>query len=156
MGRTAQLNDTQTGLIYLAKQTGGFPVINSNDLAGGIKRVMDDQRGYYLVGYRPDESTFDPKTGRRRFHQFSLKVKRPGLTVRTRKGFYGVPEETLEATATALTRGQQLRLHPAVEHVVDRLMDEQRHTEALEARTEEAPHLGRARRAVPLVLQITT
>jgi hypothetical protein len=69
---------------------------------------MDDQRGYYLIGYRPDESTFDAKTGRRRFHQFSVKVKRPGLTVRTRKGFYGVSDDAIEAAKAAPTRGQQL------------------------------------------------
>lgn len=105
--RMQELNDTQAGLMYLARQTGGIPIYNTNDLAGGIKRVLDDQRGYYLIGYRPDESTFDPKTGRRRFHQFTVKVKRPGLSVRTRTGFYGVSEEAI-AAATTPTRGQQL------------------------------------------------
>lgn len=105
--RSAELNDTQAGLIYLARQTGGFPVVNTNDLAGGIRRVMEDQRGYYLIGYRPEESTFDPRTGRRRFNKFTVKVKRPGLSVRTRTGFYGVSEETI-ATTSNLTRGQQL------------------------------------------------
>ncbi|HEY0322671.1 MAG TPA: VWA domain-containing protein [Pyrinomonadaceae bacterium] len=105
--RATLYNDTREGLAYLSRQTGGFLIQNTNDLAGGIKRVMDDQRGYYLIGYRPDESTFDPKTGRRKFHKFSVKVKRPGLTVRTRTGFYGVPEEAIVAS-NAVTRGQQL------------------------------------------------
>ncbi len=94
--RTGLYNDTKEGLMYLAQQTGGLAIQNTNDLARGIKRVMDSQRSYYLLGYRPDDSTFD-RTGRRRFHNFSVKVKRPGVTVRTRKGFYGVPEEAIEA-----------------------------------------------------------
>jgi VWFA-related protein len=104
--RVSLYNDTKEGLTYLAEQTGGLAIQNTNDLAGGIKRVMDQQRGYYLIGYRPDESTFD-RAGRSRFHKFTVKVKRPGLTVRTRKGFYGVPEEVI-AAATAPTRAEQL------------------------------------------------
>ena len=44
----------------------------------------------YLIGYRPDSSTFDPKTGRRTFHKLTLKITRPGkFSVRMRNGFYG-------------------------------------------------------------------
>lgn len=99
--RTGLYNDTKEGLIYLARQTGGMAIQNTNDLARGIKRVMDSQRSYYLLGYRPDDSTFD-RAGRRRFHKFSVKVNRPGLTVYTRKGFYGVPEETIEASEASM------------------------------------------------------
>ena len=85
--------ETQDGLDYLAHETGGIAIHNTNDLSRGIKRVLDDQLGFYLIGYRPDESTFDPRTGRRRFHKLSLKVTRPGkFNVRMRDGFYGVNE----------------------------------------------------------------
>jgi VWFA-related protein len=103
--RVGLYNDTKAGLSYLAGQTGGLAIQNTNDLAGGIRRVMDDQKGYYLIGYRPDESTFD-RAGRRRFHRLSVKVKRPGLSVRSRTGFYGVPEEAI-AAATAPTRTER-------------------------------------------------
>jgi VWFA-related protein len=85
--------ESQSGLDYLARQTGGFPIRNNNDLSAGIRRVLEDQKGYYLIGYRPDESTFDAKTGRRRFHQISLRLKRPGLKHRTRTGFFGITDE---------------------------------------------------------------
>ncbi len=92
--RSRQFFDSQTGLNLLAEQTGGLAIRNTNDLAGGIKRVLEDQRGYYLIGYRPDESTFDARTGRRRFHHLSLKVTRPGkFNVRMRNGFLGVTDE---------------------------------------------------------------
>ena len=91
--------DSQSGLNYLAAQTGGLAIRNTNDMDGGIKRIMDDQAGYYLVGYRPDDSTFDSTNGKTKFHHVALKVKRPGkFTVRTRTGFYGVTDEQMKAS----------------------------------------------------------
>ena len=52
--RSNALRDSQDGLRYLAGETGGFAVINSNDLALGMKRIMSDQQGYYLIGYQPE------------------------------------------------------------------------------------------------------
>jgi VWFA-related protein len=92
--RSSDFSESQDGLIVLAQQTGGLAIRNNNDLAGGIKKVLEDQRGYYLIGYRPDQSTFDLKTGRRIFHRLSLKVTRPGkFSVRMRNGFFGVTDE---------------------------------------------------------------
>lgn len=100
--------ETQAGLDFLAQQTGGIAIKNTNDLSGGIKRVMEDQKGYYLIGYRPDNLTFDPRTGRRTFHKLSLKVTRPGkYNVRMRNGFYGVSDDATRQT-TAKTLGQHL------------------------------------------------
>lgn len=95
--RRSDFFESQNGLNYLALQTGGLAIRSTNDLNGGIKRVMEDQRGYYLVGYRPDESTFDQVSGRRRFHRLSLKVTRPGkFNVRMRNGFYGITDEEVK------------------------------------------------------------
>lgn len=97
---------SQEGLKYLASETGGFFVTNNNDVNQGIKKVLDAAKDYYLIGYRPDESTFDPEKGRRRFHHVTVNVKRPGLVVRTRTGFFGIPSE--EAKTSARTVPQQL------------------------------------------------
>ncbi|HKC66460.1 MAG TPA: VWA domain-containing protein [Pyrinomonadaceae bacterium] len=101
--RRDTLYDTQAGLRYLADETGGIAIRNSNDLSAGIRKVLDDQKGYYLIGYRPDQSTFDPKTGRRSFHHLTLKVTRPGsFTIRMRKGFFGVSDnERVSAEVSA-------------------------------------------------------
>ncbi len=85
--------DTQSGLEYMARLTGGFAIRNSNDFGKGIRSVLDDQSGYYLIGYRPDESTFDATRGRDKFHKVTVNVKRPGLRVRSRSGFYGVADD---------------------------------------------------------------
>lgn len=101
--------ESQAGLRELAESTGGFAMVNNNDLAGGMRRALDDQRGYYLIGYRPDDSTFEPVRGRRLFHRISVRVKRPGkFNVRLRKGFYGVPEEEGLPTASKTPRDLML------------------------------------------------
>lgn len=90
--RRGKFFDTQQGLQYLARQTGGIAIVNNNDLSGGIRKILDDQ-SYYLVGYEPEDSTFDPKI--RRFNRLEVKVKRPGASVRYRSGFFGVSDERL-------------------------------------------------------------
>lgn len=106
-GRHQSLIESQQDLTYLPERTGGFSIMNRNDLGAGIKQVLDDQRGYYLIGYRPDDSTFDPKTGRRNFHKLTIKVRgRSGLKVRYRTGFYGITDKELRPDLG--TRGQQL------------------------------------------------
>ena len=107
-GRSDEFFASQDGLGYLARQTGGFFLHDTNDLAGGIGKIYDDQRGYYLIGYRPDESTFDRATGARRWNRLAVRLKRPGLTVRTRTGFYGVTDAELRPAPRA--GGQQLRV----------------------------------------------
>lgn len=92
--RAIEIFDLQIGLGLLAEKTGGTAIRNNNDLSAGIRRLLDDQKGYYLIGYQPNESTFDAKTGRPLFHKLTLKVTRPGkYRVRMRDGFFGVPEE---------------------------------------------------------------
>ncbi|MEW6730170.1 MAG: VWA domain-containing protein [Acidobacteriota bacterium] len=95
--------ETQEGLRYLAAQTGGFfnPTINV-----GITRVLDDQQGFYLIGYDPDESTFSASSKRRDFHKVAVKVKRSDLRVRTRTGFMAITDEEFQTVATS--RREQL------------------------------------------------
>jgi VWFA-related protein len=80
--REHQLLAGREGSDLIARQTGGFLIKNSNDF--GLKRVMEDQQGYYLIGFRPTEETFN-----KNFHHLKARVKGSGLTVRTRAGFYG-------------------------------------------------------------------
>jgi VWFA-related protein len=84
--RSFLLQTRREGAELLAKKTGGFQIANSNGFQ--LDRILEDQSGYYLLGYRPTEETFN-----RQFHQIKVKVKSSGLTVRTRSGFYGVTEE---------------------------------------------------------------
>lgn len=94
--RRDELLETQDGLRYLARQTGGISIFNNNDLSGGIRRILDDQ-SYYLVAYEPDTDTFDPKL--RRFNKLDVRVTRKGARVRYRSGFFGVSDENLKTSA---------------------------------------------------------
>jgi VWFA-related protein len=104
--RSLQYFDTQEGLNYLASETGGLFLHDTNDLGGAVRKVLDDQKGYYLIGFRPDESVFETVKGRRRFNDLDVKVKRSGLKVRSRSGFVGMTDA--EARPPRTTRLQQL------------------------------------------------
>jgi VWFA-related protein len=84
--RSRTLIERSEGSQRIAQRTGGFQVRNSNGFQ--LDRILEDQSGYYLLGYRPTEETFN-----RKFHNIKAKVKRSGMTVRTRYGFFGVTEE---------------------------------------------------------------
>lgn len=105
--RTRQNWESKDGLAFLAHETGGIFFENNNDIAGGVRTVMEDQEGYYLIGYHPDAATFDQKSGRRLFHNVRVKVKKPGLQVRSRNGFYGVSDQE-DRPRVGRTRNEQL------------------------------------------------
>jgi VWFA-related protein len=104
--REQQAGETHTVLSYLAQRTGGLFVRNRNDMGMGIAQIMKDQQGYYLLGYRPNESTIDQATGRRKLHRLEVKVKRSGLKLRTRASYLGVTNE--DRSASRRTRQEKL------------------------------------------------
>ena len=89
------LIDSQEALAFMAEQTGGFAVLNNNDLNLGLSRVLNDLSGYYLLGY--DASDAEPRgwePGR-----VTVRVSRPGLRVRSRRGVFGrVDSDTSRAS----------------------------------------------------------
>lgn len=105
LNRRLDFFESQNGLNYLAQETGGISIRGNNDLSAGIKRMLDDQQGFYLIGYQPNAETFDPK--RARFNKLKIKVKRPGLKIRYRSGFFGVTDDEV-GRAAPKTRAQQL------------------------------------------------
>ncbi|HKP70341.1 MAG TPA: VWA domain-containing protein, partial [Pyrinomonadaceae bacterium] len=90
--RGFEMFDTQEGLDYLAKETGGLSIKNNNDLSGGIRKILDDQ-SYYLVAYQPSGELFDPSASR--FNKLEIKVTRPNTELRYRSGFFGVVDHKL-------------------------------------------------------------
>lgn len=106
--RRDQLLDTQDGLKFLSSETGGRAFLNNNDTSGSVVRALEDQKGYYLIAYQPDEETFDPKKSK--FNQLAVKVKGKDLFVRFRSGFFGVADSAVANTSTAkLTPVQQIQ-----------------------------------------------
>jgi VWFA-related protein len=76
----AMLRQRDMTLRTLADATDGMAIV-TNDLAAGLKRVVDDLSSYYLVGYY-STGKLDGK-----FHPITVRVKRPGVQVRARRGY---------------------------------------------------------------------
>lgn len=74
-------SDNQQVLYQLADGTGGFVILNTNDLLGGLERIAKDQNQYYLLGYKPAVSTDGT------CHTLKVKVERGGTNVRARSGY---------------------------------------------------------------------
>lgn len=91
------LNASLDTLHVLANNTDGRAIVNRNDLATGMKQIMRDASGYYLLGYT---STAAPTDGK--FHTIEVRVKRPNVDVRARKGYWAyTTEDAARASAPA-------------------------------------------------------
>jgi VWFA-related protein len=85
----SQEAETQEGSVSLAADSGGFTVRNSNDLAAGLKRISDETRAYYLIGYNPTNTARNGV-----FRKIEVRVRgRRGLEVRARKGYYAPSDQ---------------------------------------------------------------
>ena len=91
-----QLRGRLEALHTLASATDGIAVTNSNDIDAGLRRVVDDLTSYYLIGYYSTNTRLDG-----RFRSVKVGVKRPGVTVRTRRGYLAPTPEEVEARAGA-------------------------------------------------------
>jgi VWFA-related protein len=82
-------------LSKLALQTGGLPIVNTNDLARGMEKVSGEMNEYYLLGYVPPSPVHDG-----RFHKIQVKVDRTGAEVRARAGYADTKSPDLLAGKT--------------------------------------------------------
>jgi VWFA-related protein len=89
-------NRRSDSLTTLATATDGIPVTQSNDFTPGLKRIRDDLSSYYLLGYNSTNAKFDGK-----FRAITVRVKRPGITVRARRGYLAPTEAEVTARARA-------------------------------------------------------
>ncbi len=74
----------QQVLYALASETGGFPILNTNDLLAGLQRIAREQNEYYILGYAPAE------TPEGSCHALKVKVDRGGINVRARNSYCNV------------------------------------------------------------------
>jgi VWFA-related protein len=108
------LNASQQGLAYLADETGGLAYDNGNSLNFGLERMLEDQKGYYLLGFRPPQDLFLEKHGKPDFHGLVVKVERAGLHVRSRTGFFGETDDqvAVQKPRTAVDQMRAAMLSP--------------------------------------------
>jgi VWFA-related protein len=103
----AESFEATEGSESLAADSGGFTVGNTNDLTSGFKRIADETRAYYLIGYSPTNAARDGT-----FRKIQVKVRGGrGIQIRARKGYYApsAPQTVLAAKPA----------DPAFQHALD-------------------------------------
>jgi VWFA-related protein len=92
----------------LANRTGGRVIVETNDIAGAMRRVMDDYSATYLLSYYPDHNKWNGE-----FREITVKVDRHDVDVHARNGYFAIAD-----TASAAQLAAQ-RLADAVSSPLD-------------------------------------
>ena len=80
------LIERHQSLQTLADATGGRAILNTNAPEASVPPILDELSSYYLIAFQAPDAKPDG-----RFHSITVKVNRPGVEVRTRKGYYAQP-----------------------------------------------------------------
>ena len=86
-------------LFQLAAETGGRAITDTNDPTAGLSRILADTSAYYVLGYQPTRTEDDGK-----YHKISVKVKRPGVHVLARQGYWAPSPKELESARAEAAR----------------------------------------------------
>lgn len=90
------LNESTDNLRVIADQTDGRAIVGRNDPMPALRQMLKDTSAYYLLGYTSTEAPRDGK-----FHEIKLNLKRKGLDVRYRKGYWAMSADNIERAAKA-------------------------------------------------------
>lgn len=102
----AAIGNPQDSMEELAGRTGGRAFYNTNDIAGSVRRAIDDTKVSYVLGFYPDEADIDGK-----YHELRVQVPgRKGLELRSRQGYYAgdkapIPDAALQAALQQAVSG---------------------------------------------------
>ena len=88
----------ESGLLYLAEETGGRAMLDGASLKA-LERAVEDTRSYYWLGFTPSWQENDQR------HRVEVKVRRKGLKVRSRESFSDLSRQT---EVTMLVESSQL------------------------------------------------
>jgi VWFA-related protein len=95
--RGSTINPRTEFLRTIADGTGTRAVVNNNDPDREVRRILDEARSYYLLGFEPADFTPDGKK-----RKIEVKVNRRDVDVRTRNGYYPpAPAATLSTESSA-------------------------------------------------------
>jgi VWFA-related protein len=110
----SNLNSSIDTLHVLANNTDGRAIVNRNDLAEGMKQIIRDASGYYLLGYTSASAPTDGK-----FHTIDVRVKRSGVEVRARKGYWAYTAEDAARAAAPAKAGPPPEIASALNAIVE-------------------------------------
>ena len=115
----ASERDAENIMNALAKDTGGEPFFDTNDLAGALTDALDANRYYYVLAYYP--KNINPKLSKdgkkveldNKFRKFTVRVKNhPEYKVRTQKGY--LPADLVKIRTEEEAQTPEQRFHDAV------------------------------------------
>jgi VWFA-related protein len=119
-----RMGDLTLGVI--AAQSGGLVLNPGNDLASELQKCVADAAAYY-------EISFDPVISDRpnEYHHLEIRVAKPGLTARTRQGYYSQPwpaetfaaESESAAAANTKDRPHDASVHPYLDEPLAQLVE---------------------------------
>ncbi|HEX3472505.1 MAG TPA: VWA domain-containing protein, partial [Silvibacterium sp.] len=93
----------RTSMNDIAYETGGEAVFGSNDLAGALRRTIEDGSNYYTLAYRPQNHDWDSK-----YRKIKVELDHPGYSVSYRRGYFAFPDQITNAdTSQALNAALQ-------------------------------------------------
>jgi VWFA-related protein len=84
----------------IAENTGADAFVNTNTPEKALRQVVKDASAFYLLGY---SSSRNPQDGK--FHKIGVKVKRSGIAVRARRGYWAPNATELERARTEAAAG---------------------------------------------------
>ena len=109
------LRTTINTLRTLAEETDGRAIVNQNEVGPGLRQMVRDSSTYYLIGYN---STQAPSDGE--FHEIKVRVKRDGIRVRARKGYWALTaDDVARVSAAALDPGPPSEVEEALAAIVE-------------------------------------
>ena len=109
------LQTTMNTLRTLAEETDGLAIVNQNDVGPGLRQMVRDSSTYYLIGYNSTQAPSDGK-----FHEIKVRVKRDGVRVRARKGYWAfTADDVARASAAALDPGPPSEVEEALAAIVE-------------------------------------
>jgi VWFA-related protein len=165
ISKPSQVRSGNLALEVIATQSGGLALNSSRDIAAQLQECVADAGAYY-------EISFDPAITSRpnEYHQLEINVAKPGLTARTRQGYYSRPWRAgkigVEFEEAGVARDDTLRHKPKTGDVIptmgsDQLYDANPHTfldESLAQLVERIPELKTIQPApdqqeLPVILQ---
>jgi len=73
------------GINSLGVDTGGFAIRNENNFARALDQIQQDTGTYYVIAYSPTNAAYDGK-----YRAIGVKVARPGVKVRSRRGYLAI------------------------------------------------------------------
>ncbi len=117
---SARLTARYEGLRTLAVNTDGYAILNTNATDKALERILQDTGAYYLLGYYSTNTRLDG-----RFRRLTVRVKRPGVDVRSRPGYLAPTEAELASTrVNALMNGAapgHTTIPPSISRALERL-----------------------------------